>query len=264
MAYSRSASGSSPTHYRLSARMAAYLRTAGQPLSKADLASKVLAAKPMSPRGELDWTHSLLDDLIDSRFVLEQDLVGLWEWRYPFPAPGEAVAVLDIETTGLSPADSEIAELAIVRVENGVQTVLDSLVNPGMPIPNFITKLTGITNEDVADAEDVYSVLERAIPLLDGATLIIQNASFDLGFLKPRLARLGYRLDNSVVDTIKWAGRALPALPKKGLDALAWAFDIDQMHNRHRALGDVKTTLAVAKEMYYLLSAGNPAPVTKI
>ncbi len=124
--------------------------------------------------------------------------------------------------------------------------------------------LTGIRHEDVRGAADIYTVLREALPFLEGATLIIQNAGFDLGFLQPRLRRLGYRLDNPVVDTIHWARKALPGLSKRGLDSLAWAFDLGPIAGRHRALGDVETTLQVAHEMYYMLTAGKPTSASQV
>lgn len=245
----------SPTHYRLSTRLARHLRSAGCHLAEHVLAEQVLAS-PSLPQGA--WAGDLLKNLLDGRFEQGEAGVGLWEWKYTFPVLGEAIVVLDIETTGLSPEDHEIIELAMVRLENGHRTVFERLVNPGTPIPPFISRLTGIHNQDVLHAADIYTVLEEALPLLDNATLIIQNAGFDLGFLQPRLRRLGYRLDNPVVDTIHWARKALPGLNKRGLDALAWAFDLGPISGRHRALGDVETTLQVAHEMYYMLTAGNP------
>ncbi|RIH79078.1 DNA polymerase III PolC-type [Meiothermus hypogaeus] len=248
-------SSMSPTHYRLSTRLARHLRSAGCYLSEHVLAEQVLAS-PGLPRGP--WAGQLLRDLLDGRFERGESGVGLWEWKYSFPAKGEAIVVLDVETTGLSPEQNEIIEFAMVRLENGRRTVFERLVNPGVPIPPFISRLTGIRNEDVRDAADIYTVLAEALPLLDNATLIIQNAGFDLGFLHPRFRRLGYRLDNPVVDTIHWARKALPGLSKRGLDALAWAFDLGPIVDRHRALSDVQTTLQAAHEMYYMLTAGKP------
>lgn len=248
--------GMSPTHYRLSTRLARHLRSAGNPLPEHDLAEQVLA----SPGLQASWAKNLLGDLLDGRFERGGDGVGLWEWKYGFPALGEAVVVLDVETTGLSPQENEIIELAMVRLEKGQRTVFSRLVDPGVPIPSFITRLTGIRNQDVRGQADIYGVLEEALPMLQGATLIIQNAPFDLGFLKPRAQRLGHRLDNPVIDTIHWARKALPGLHKRGLDSLAWAFDL-AIEGRHRALGDVETTLRVAHEMYYMMTAGQPARV---
>lgn len=251
----------SPTHYRLSARLARHLRSTGYRLPERALAAQVLAAQGL-PKGSL--ANDLLKSLLDGRFERIEAEVGLWEWKYDFPARGEAVVVLDIETTGLSPDSNEIIELAMIRLENGCQTRFARLVNPGMPIPPFIRRLTGIQNQDVRNAADIYTVLSEALPLLDNATLIIQNAGFDLGFLQPRLKRLGYRLDNPVVDTIHWARKALPGLSKRGLDALAWAFDLGPITGRHRAMGDVEATLQVAREMYYMLTAGRPAPSSQL
>lgn len=246
-------SGLSPTHYRLSTRLVRHLRSAGTPLEAHTLAERVLAS-PQIPRGA--WARGLLEELLDGRFERQVDGLGLWEWKYPFPAKNEAVTVLDIETTGLSATDHEIIELALIRLEHGQQQVFQRMVNPGVSIPPFISRLTGIRNQDVRGAADVYSVLEEALPLLEDSTLIIQNAPFDLSFLQPRLGRLGYRLDNPVIDTIHWARKALPGLAKRGLDSLAWAFDLGPIEGRHRALGDVETTLQVAHEMYYMLTAG--------
>ncbi len=251
----------SPTHYRLSTRLARHLRSAGSHLPERMLVEQVLALQGW-PGGA--WLNELTSNLLDGRFERSPGGVGLWEWKYSFPAQGEAVVVLDIETTGLSPTDHEIIELALIRLENGRRTVFERLVNPGAPIPPFISRLTGIRSQDVRGAADIYTVLEEAWPLLDNATLIIQNASFDLGFLQPRLQRLGYRLDNPVVDTIHWARKALPGLTKRGLDSLAWAFDLGPIPARHRAMGDVETTLQVAHEMYYMLTAGHPAPTSQL
>lgn len=253
--------GTSPTHYRLSTRLARHLRSVGTHVAEQALAEKVLSS-PGLPNG--NWTGQLMRNLLDGRFERQGDGIGLWEWQYGFPNNGEAIAVLDIETTGLSPNDNEIIELALVRLENGERTVFERFVNPGTSIPSFISRLTGIRDRDVRDAQDIYTVLEEALPYLEGAVLIIQNASFDLGFLRPRLQRLGYRLDNPVVDTINWARKALPGLSKRGLDSLAWAFDLGPIEGRHRALGDVETTLRVAHEMYYMLTSGKPVPVSKL
>lgn len=251
----------SPTHYRLATRLVRHLRERGAAVDEAELVEQALAASQV-PGGA--WSSGLLHSLLDGRFQRQTGRVGLWEWAYGFPNNGEAVTVLDIETTGLSPEHHEIIEVALVRLENGQRTSFDRLVNPGTHIPSFITRLTGIRTADVSEAPDIGSVLEEAWPLLEGSTLIIQNAGFDLGFLQPRLRRLGYKLENPVVDTINWARRALPGLSKRGLDALAWAFDLGPIEGRHRALGDVETTLRVAHEMYYMLSAGRAVPARSL
>jgi DNA polymerase-3 subunit epsilon len=196
---------------------------------------------------------------LDGRFFREEERVGLWEWRYPFGRVGDPLVVLDLETTGLSPHDNEITEIALMRVEGSEVVKLSRLVNPGTPIPEFITQLTGISDADVADAPDVYTVLEEVAPYLEGATLIIQNAPFDLGFLRPRMSRVGVKIHNEVIDTVQWARRSLPRMKRRGLDYLIKAFAVSiDPKDRHRALGDVEATWRVAREMYYILTAGEP------
>ncbi|MCH1928187.1 3'-5' exonuclease, partial [Shewanella sp. C31] len=82
-------------------------------------------------------------------------------------------------------------------------------------------------------------------PLLEGATLVIQNAPFDLSFLRPALEALGFRLVNPVVDTLRLAKRAMRGLPRYGLDALSQVLELPP-RGEHRALEDVERTLAVA------------------
>jgi DNA polymerase-3 subunit epsilon len=244
------------TPSRLSTRMVRHLRARGIPQHKEELAEQVLASTGKA------WA-SLLDRLLDGRFE-QGETVGLWEWKFPFPPDGEPLVVLDIETTGLSPEQNEIIEIAMVRLENGSRSEFVRLVDPGLPIPPFITRLTGIRSADVRGQPDVYEVLEEALPFMQGATLMIQNAPFDLSFIRPRLGRLGHRLDNPVLDTIALARKALPALPRRGLDVLAEAFDLRPGQNRHRALGDVELTYQAAHEMYYMLAAGRPLSLRRL
>jgi DNA polymerase-3 subunit epsilon len=222
------------------------------------LAEQVLASS--NPSGS--WLH-LLDRLLDGRFE-RGETIGLWEWKFPFPPLGEPLVVLDIETTGLSSEQNQIIEIAMVRLDQGQRSEFVRLVDPGVPIPPFITRLTGIRSADVRGQADVYQVLQEAIPFMHGATLMIQNAPFDLSFLRPRLQRLGHRLENPVIDTIAWARKALPGLPRRGLDVLTEAFDLGTRKDRHRALADVELTLQAAHEMYYMMSSGRPTSLHRL
>ena len=246
------------TASRLATRLVRHLRAKGTPLSKAELAEQVLANS--NPSGS--WLH-LVDRLLDGRFE-RGEAIGLWEWKFPFPPMGEPLVVLDIETTGLSPAQNEVIEMAMLRLDSGERNEFVRLVDPGVPIPPFITRLTGIRSADVRGQPDIYQVLEEALPFMRGATLMIQNAPFDLGFLRPRLLRLGHRLENPVIDTIAWARKALPGLPRRGLDVLAEAFDLGLPKDRHRALADVELTFQAAHEMYYMMSSGRPTSLHRL
>lgn len=123
----------SPTHYRLSTRLARHLRSAGFHLPEQVLLEQVLALQSW-PKGA--WLNELISDLLDGRFERSPGGVGLWEWKYSFPAQGEAVVVLDIETTGLSPKDHEIIELALVRPRTAAAPCLSgwSIRGPRFPL----------------------------------------------------------------------------------------------------------------------------------
>ena len=244
-----------PLEYRMAARLARELRREGRPKSARELAYAVLS---LASQPGLDLQR-VVEPVLDGRFFKQKDALGLWEWHYPFARPGDPLLVLDLETTGLSPRENGIIEVALMRVEGEEVIKLSRFVNPGTPVPPFITRLTGISNSDVADAPDAYAVLEEVAPYLEGATLIIQNAPFDLGFLRPRMRRLGVKIHNEVIDTVEWARRSLPRMKRRRLDYLIRAFEVPiAAEARHRALGDVEATWQVAREMYYILTAGEP------
>lgn len=215
--------------HRLATRLARRLRAEGRPLPLPALGEALGLKGPVEP---------VVRPLLDGRFRLGEE-AGLWEWHYPFPYSGEAVVVLDLETTGLSPGLNEVIEVGLVRLEGGERRSFQSLVRPSRPPSPFIERLTGIRAWE----------LEKAYPLLRGATLVIQNASFDLGFLRPALEGVGYSLENPVVDTLRLAKRAMPGLRRYGLDALSQVLELPP-REAHRALGDVERTLAVAYELY--------------
>lgn len=243
--------------HRLATRLAKRLRAEGKPLPLPALGEALGLRGPVAP---------VVRPLLDGRFRLGGGVVeeaGLWEWHYPFPHPGEAVVVLDLETTGLAPGLNEVIEVALVRLEGQEQKTFQSLVRPSRPPSPFIERLTGIRAWELEEAPVLEAALERAYPLLKGATLVIQNASFDLGFLRPALEAMGYPLENPVVDSIHLARRAMPGLRRYGLDALSQVLDFPP-REAHRALGDVERTLAVVYEVYYMLSAGFPRPLVDL
>ena len=244
-----------PIEYKIAAQAAMVLRQAEKPRNVRDLASDVLS---LISQPNINFEKAV-EPALDGRFWRQQKEVGLWEWHYGFSQPNDPLMVVDLETTGLSTENDEIIEIAIMRVEDNQTTKISRFVNPGRQIPAFISKLTGITNLDVQDAPDVYVVLEELLPYFEGATLIIQNAPFDLGFLRPRMRKLNVKIYNEVIDTVQWARRALPRMRRRGLDYLIRAFKVSiDAKARHRALGDVEATWKIAREMYYILTAGEP------
>ena len=100
-------------------------------------------------------------------------------------ASAEEYIVIDVETTGLSPDDDRIIEVAAVKCENDrIVDSFHSLINPSRRIPSNVTKLTGIKNADVAGAPDMDTVAPELSEFIDNLPLVAHNANFDVGFIK--------------------------------------------------------------------------------
>lgn len=237
-----------PLFVALCRRAHALVLAAGAPVEAAWLAARLGL--------EAHGAGRLLGAILDGRFRLRSGVVSLWAWERPFPAAGETLVVLDLEATGGHPERDEILEVGAVRLAaSGEYAEFAALNDPGRPIPPFIQGLTGITQEAVRGAPPLAETLLGLVDFVSGSTLVIQNAGSDLSFLNARFATLALKLDAPVVDTLDLARRALPGRRRRGLDALAWAYGIEA-RDRHRALGDARTTLAVARELHRSLAAG--------
>jgi len=157
-------------------------------------------------------------------------------------------AVLDLETTGGSPATDRITEVGVVRVCGGEVTgTFHTLVNPRMPIPPMITALTGISNAMVANEEPIEVVLPCLLEFLGDAVLVAHNASFDMRFLQAALQAHAYpRLESRVVCTARLARVLLPRdeVPSVKLATLARYLRAGTQPC-HRAFTDAKATVDV-------------------
>jgi DNA polymerase III epsilon subunit family exonuclease len=160
--------------------------------------------------------------------------------------------VLDLETSGASPkTGSAITEIGAVKVCGGqVLGTFKTFVNPGTPLPPFITELTGITDEMLIDAPRIESVLPLLFEFLgsDKSTVFVaHNAPFDLSFLKASAALHGYTWPNfRVIDTVKSARFVLTKddVANYQLGTLALYFRTEIAPN-HRALDDALATVDV-------------------
>ncbi|RKE07190.1 DNA polymerase-3 subunit epsilon [Catellatospora citrea] len=156
--------------------------------------------------------------------------------------------VLDLETTGGAPDGAGITEIGAVKVRGGEELgSFGTLVNPGVPIPPFITVLTGITTAMTVEAPPIEAVLPSLLEFLSGAVLVAHNAPYDTGFLKAACAAHGYRWPNPrVVDTVALARRVLlrDEVPNNKLGTLAAYFRVGDQPN-HRAMDDARATVGV-------------------
>ena len=148
--------------------------------------------------------------------------------------------VFDIETTGLSAVNCKITEIGGVKIRRGeVLERFNSFVNPECPIPPEIVKLTGITDEMVADADTIDKVLPRFFEFVGDRLLIAHNADFDTGFIRVAAKSLGLEFKNAYLDTLGLARALIPELNSYKLDKLADHYKLGSF-NHHRASDDAE------------------------
>jgi DNA polymerase III subunit epsilon len=158
-------------------------------------------------------------------------------------------AIVDIETTGGYAANNGITELAIV-LHNGqqVEGKFHTLINPVQKIPRYISALTGITQDMVADAPLFQEVAANVCRLLEGRIFVAHNVNFDYSFLKHQLQLSGYDLTSRKLCTVRLGRSVFPGLPSYSLGNLCRHLDIP-IHDRHRATGDANATVLLFEHM---------------
>jgi DNA polymerase-3 subunit epsilon len=156
--------------------------------------------------------------------------------------------VVDLETTGGSPAGAHITEVGAVKIRGGeVIGEFQTLVNPAEPIPPFISVLTGITDHMVADSPRIESVFPAFLEFARDTVLVAHNAPFDISFLKTAASLTGHPWPPfRVVDTAHLARQLVSKdeAPNRKLGTLAQLFGAATTPD-HRALHDARATVDV-------------------
>ena len=155
--------------------------------------------------------------------------------------------VVDLETTGASPATDEITEIGALRMRGGeLLGRFETFVNPGVPIPPMITVLTGITEAMLLPAPRIAEVLPPFLEFAHDAVIVGHNIRFDCGFLDAALVQHGYpRLSHRRVDTVALARRLIrDEVPNLKLSTLARHFRT-AVEPVHRAYADASATAEV-------------------
>lgn len=161
------------------------------------------------------------------------------------------IAVIDFETTGMSPDRGDRAtEVAIVLVEDGrLVDRFQSLMYAGVPIPAFITQLTGISNAMLATAPPAAEVMRQASSFVGDAPLVAHNASFDRRFWVAELSRLGLPAPQPFACTMLLARRLYPQAPNHKLGTLVDYHRLPRTGAAHRALADAEMAAALLVRM---------------
>ena len=154
----------------------------------------------------------------------------------------ELVAVIDFETTGLSPAQGDRAtEIAAVIVQDGkVVDRYQSLMNAGVRIPSFIEALTGISNAMVRAAPMAAEVMREVSDFVGDHPLVAHNASFDCKFWDAELARIGRKRRQEFACSMLLSRRLMPQAPSHKLGVLVEFAQLPVAGRYHRALADAE------------------------
>jgi DNA polymerase III epsilon subunit family exonuclease len=154
--------------------------------------------------------------------------------------------VFDIETTGFNKESDQIIEIGAVKIRGGeVIDRFSSFVDPGRHIPDHITKLTSITDEDVAGSDPIEKVLPRFIDFIGTDAVVAHNAGFDTGFIAAKALALGLpAFENTVVDTLALSRGLYNTLKKYTLDAVCRHLGIS-LENHHRAVDDAEACAGI-------------------
>lgn len=154
-------------------------------------------------------------------------------------------AIVDIETTGSYAAANGITEIAI-QLSDGksITGSYSTLINPGQPIPPYITAMTGITNSMVAGAPRFAEVAGQIYNLLHDKIFIAHNVNFDYSFIKCHLKEAGFELNTPKLCTVRLSRKIFPGFPSYGLGKLSHSLGIE-ITDRHRAGGDAEATAKI-------------------
>ena len=167
---------------------------------------------------------------------------GLRDLRY---------AVVDVETNGgVAGGNGRVVEIAIVDVDRGaIGGCYSTLVDAGVAIPPWITRLTGIRTEMTHGAPSFSQICDPVREHLRGRVFVAHNAAYDWGFVRAEMRRAGAGLPRGPrLCTVHMARRLLPGLERRGLDSVADYYGIE-IRERHRARGDAVATARILVRM---------------
>ncbi|KPW29659.1 DNA polymerase III alpha subunit [Pseudomonas amygdali pv. mellea] len=154
----------------------------------------------------------------------------------------ERIAVIDFETTGISPGHScRATEIAVVIMEQGrIVERFQSLMNAGVRIPAFIERLTGISNNMIRTAPSAERVMGDVADFVGATPLVAHNASFDQKFWDYELSRIQRKREQSFACSMLLARRLMPGAPNHKLGTLTTYARLPNTGKAHRAMADAE------------------------
>ena len=204
---------------------------------------------------EPNLARLLVSDLVenDPRLSLNEDTVELVENRHANRILNETeFVVFDLETTGAKTPPCRVTEVGAYKVRRGeIVGEYQTLVNPETPIPEFITRLTNISEEMVKDAPKFAQIVPEFMKFVGDSVLVAHNAQFDMRFLNHEIRRVhaNHRIANPYLCTVMLARELVPEVENHRLATMANYYSVD-LNGHHRAGVDA---LATAKIFIKLL-----------
>jgi DNA polymerase-3 subunit epsilon len=159
--------------------------------------------------------------------------------------------IVDVETTGGNPKQSKITEIAMFKYDG--EKIIDeyiTLLNPEERIPEFIVRLTGITDSMVQEAPKFYEVAKRILEFCEGCVFVAHNVGFDYGMLRMEFKRLGFDFRFPHLCTVRAARYVIPGHDSYSLGKLSKSLNI-HIEGRHRAGGDALATSKLFDLLYH-------------
>ena len=152
-------------------------------------------------------------------------------------------AILDIETTGGNAFTDKITEIAIY-FHDGKHIVdsFASLINPERSIPDFVQRLTGISDAMVSTAPCFHEVAKRVVEITEGKIIVAHNSDNDYSFIRHEFRTIGFDFNRDTLCTHILARKFLPGQPSYSLGKLCKGLNI-QIKDRHRAEDDALATV---------------------
>jgi len=242
------------------------LRSFGGSASAVNIVDAVMKISKPEPK----MARLLVSDLVerDPRLHLNDDVVELLDDRFSSRAISETeFVVFDLETTGAkSPPFSRVTEIGAYKVKGGeIAGEFVTLVNPGLPIPTFITALTGITDEMVKPAPKFGEVISDFLDFIGDAVLVAHNAHFDMQFLNHEIGLVyeDYRLLNPCLCTVHLCRKLLPHVDNHKLKTIADYYSVSLV-NHHRAGPDARATAEIFVNLLDQLEVGGVRDIAAI
>lgn len=190
---------------------------------------------------------------VEGYYVDDKNVKQPVKGRSKLPLTTEFIA-FDIETTGLSPNNDRMTEIGAILFQGGeIKQNFQCFVNPHMPIPPDIKRLTGITDEDVKDAPDEDEAMRRFLEFAGDRPIIAHNADFDTSFMREACKRSNIPFDPVVIDTLVLSQCLLPDLKRFKLDIVSHKLKLPEF-NHHRAYDDAAVVARIMAKFIPMLA----------